>query len=634
MASLERLKQAFARLLWRARVRLRPSGTRWFGWGCGVTLGFYLLYVAAATALVHFGGITALTRSEKDVRIDVASGYSIFPGRFHLRGLRVQFKDYNIEMAIFAEEAHLSLALHRLLQKRIHVYWVRASGVEYQMLHRVTDPKRSAARLAAFPDIPAFDRPAYYDAPRPPRPVRKPWSLRVDSIDAQARFAWILEYQLRGEMRAKGAFYTDPLHEAAVLPCEIVLTGATISVGEEQIARDVKGTLAFELAPFTVRDAPFEEVLPKISAKVAAFTGLIDTLSFTKLYFSTDPVSVEARGQLAIDTTVLRGKVQPGSQAFFALSPLVIAVQGKGRDKSVQTARGNAQLSLVIARSGEIDAEAQADVAEVKGGPFSVQKLSARATLVQTEVKELELRRVQIDLENLDYRTPEFLYALLGRHAAIPMSGKFHLQGQAALPKDGTAELQAKLQALSTSFYFEGQRFGATAETTMNCRGTRKAADCHVDLHAPYLLLDRQSDGESEAIWLRLKTQSPLKVSSERGTFNGLIVVSGGDPKDALSEWIGKAWLSRLGLKLVPTGPITGSFIVAGSPGHVSLSNIDIATGKTHLLGEVTSGQTLRAVGTLGMPVGRWGFESTPEGVRIRPFIGRKWLAKQNDSNN
>jgi hypothetical protein len=27
--------------------------------------------------------------------------------------------------------------------------------------------------------------------------------------------------------------------------------------------------------------------------------------------------------------------------------------------------------------------------------------------------------------------------------------------------------------------------------------------------------------------------------------------------------------------------------------------------------------------------VGRWGFESTPAGVRVRPFIGRKWLEKQ-----
>jgi hypothetical protein len=92
---------------------------------------------------------------------------------------------------------------------------------------------------------------------------------------------------------------------------------------------------------------------------------------------------------------------------------------------------------------------------------------------------------------------------------------------------------------------------------------------------------------------------------------------------------MGKAWLPQMGLKLVPTGPINGSFILRRSPGRFSLSNIDIATGKTRVEGEVTSGEKTSAVGTLAMPVGRWGFESTPAGVRVRPFIGRKWLEKQ-----
>src|SRR5690606_16455465 len=210
----------------------------------------------------------------------------------------------NVEMSISADEADLSIALHRLTQKRIHVNWVRASGVEYQMLHRVKDPKKSAARLAVFPDIPAFDRPAYYDAPRPPRSGKKLWSLRVNSIEAEARSAWIMEYHLQGKMLAKGAFYTDPQHEAAVLPCDVKISDGTISVGQEQIARDIQGALSFELAPFTVKDAPIEKVLPKISAQVGDFSARIDTLSFTKLYFSTEPLRLEGQGEIEIDTTI------------------------------------------------------------------------------------------------------------------------------------------------------------------------------------------------------------------------------------------------------------------------------------------------------------------------------------------
>jgi hypothetical protein len=452
----------------------------------------------------------------------------------------------------------------------------------------------------------------------------------VDSIVAEVRFAWLLEYQLRGKMHAKGAFYTDPLHEAAVLPCEVVISDATIAVGEEQIAHDVRGTLAFELEPFTVRDAPFREVLSKISTQIDDFTARIDTLSFAKLYFSTDPVDLEARGELEIDTTVIHGKIQAGSIASLALSPLVISAQEQ-REKSreIESARGTAQISFRAAPDGELVVAVRATVPPTKEGPFSLQMLSARAALVHRDVGAFKLRGLQIDLKSLQYGTPEFLYALFGRHAAIPVSGRFHLRGQWDLPEKAAAELEAKLETLSTSFYFEGQRFGVTSATTMSCRGTLKAANCGVDFHATYLRFDRRSDGPVEAIWLRLKTSKPLQVSADRGIFEGPFVLSGGDPKDALSEWMGKAWLPQMGLKLVPTGPINGSFILRRSPGRFSLSNIDIATGKTRVEGEVTSGEKTSAVGTLAMPVGRWGFESTPAGVRVRPFIGRKWLEKQ-----
>jgi hypothetical protein len=596
----------------------------------GVPFGVYALYVAVATAFICLGGMTWITRTQDDVRIDVATGYSLFPGRVHLSGLRVQFKDYNVEMAIFVEEADVSIALHRLVQKQILLHWVRASGAEFQMLHRVHDPKKSAARLAAFPDIPAFDRPAYYDAPRQPRSSKRPWRLRVDSIEAEVRFAWVLEYQLRGKMRAKGAFYTDPLHEAEVLPCDVEVSDATISVGGEQIAHDVQGALSFALSPFTVRDTPTEEVLPKISARIGDFTALIDTLSFTELYFSLEPLHLEGRGRFAIDTTVTRGKIQPGSIVSLALSPLTVSARGEGKDKPVQSARGNSQLSLEAASGGHVDVVVHAQVPPAKEEPFSVQKLEARAALEHTDIRAFHPRGAKVDLRDLRFDRPDFLYALLGTNAAIPMSGKFHLHGEVKLPEEGTPQLEAKLETLSTNFYFGGQSIGATTETAMTCRGTLDAADCEVDFHAPYLLLDRrQSDGQAGAIWLRLKTQEPLAVSAERATFEGPFVVSGGDPKDAVSEWMGKAWLSQLGLKLVPTGPITGSFMARKTPGQFSLSQIDIATGETRIEGELTSGVTTRAVGTLAMPVGRWGFESTPAGVSVRPFIGRHWIEKQ-----
>lgn len=629
MIKFERLKERLAHRFQRAKTGKGLRFSRRWRWLLAVPLGLYGLYVVGASAFVFFGGMTWVTKTEKDVRIDVRSGYSLFPGRFHVEDLRVQFKDYNVELSILAQEADLSIALHQLLKKRIHIHWARASGVEYQMLHRVKDREKSAKRLAAFPEIVAFDRPPYYDTPRPPRSDKKPWSLLVDSIEADAALVWIMEYQLRGRVRAKGAFYTDPRHEAEVLPCHVEVTDATISVGEEQIAHDVEGNLSFALSPFSVRDAPIEKVLPKISAKIGDFSARIDTLSFTQLYFSMEPLHLQGRGELEIDTTVTRGQIDPGSIVSLAMSPLTFSARGEGKDGKTHTARGDGQLSFQASPGGHLNLAVHAHVPPAKDGAFSAEKLEARAALEHEDITAFDLRGLQFDLKALHFDRPDFSYALLGRSPAIPMSGTFHLHGEADLPEEGSAQLEAKLQMLSTSFYFEGQRIGATADTAISCLGTLEAANCGVDFHAPHLRLDRQSDGQAEVIWLRLKTRRALRVHSNNGTFQGPFVISGGDPKNVLSEWLGKAWLPQMGLKLVPTGPIAGSFTVQRTPEIFSLSDIDISIGKTHLEGKLTTGKTTHAIGTLEMPTGRWGFESTPSGVRVRPFIGRHWIAKQ-----
>lgn len=571
--------------------------------------------------------MTWLTHTEDDIRIDVKSGYSLLPGRIHLEGFRMQFKDYNVEMAIQAEEADASLALLSLARKRIHVHWVRASGVEYRMLHRVKDRKKSAARLAAFPDIAAFDRPPYYDAPRSPR-SKNPWSLHVDSIEADAHFVWVMEYRLRGKLRATGGFYTDPLHEAEVFPCHVGIRDGTVFVGDEQIAHEVKGAVSFALEPFKVRDAPIEEVLPKISARFDDLSARIDTLSFTKLYHSTDPVDVEGRGQLEIDSTVTRGKLEKGSRASLMLSPLVISAHGEG-DEARPTARGVGRISLLVPAERKLDAKVHAELPPAESGSFSVKALSAQVALESEDIRAFHPRRVQLDVENLHYDEPEFLNAVFGKGTLLPVSGTFNFHGSANLPKEQASRLEAKLETLSTSFFVLGKHFGATTETSASCRGTLDAADCRVDFHAPYLLVDDPADDEEEALWLRVLTPSPLDVNAKGGTFEGPFVVSGGDPKDAVSEWLGEEWLAQLGLKLVPTGQITGSFTAKRTPAEFSLSKIDIATGKTRLEGRMTAGETLDAIGTLDMPVGRFGFETTPDGPRLRPFVGRQWQEKQ-----
>jgi hypothetical protein len=605
---------------------LRSWNSRPWAWLLGIILGIYVLYVGAASAFVSFNGMTWVTQSEEDIRIDVETGYSLFPGRFHIKGLRVQFKDYNVEMLMSAEKADLNISLHELLQKRIHLHSVRAQGAEFRTFHRVKDREKSAARLALFPSIPAFDRPPYYDAPRPPRSDKKPWSLWVDSVEAEAHTVWVMEFRLRGKISGKGAFYTDPEHEAEVLPCDAQLDEATLFVGDEQIASNIHGALSFALSRFTVRDAPVEKVLPKISAQVTDLSAHVDTLSFTKLYFSTEPLHLEGKGALQIDVSVSEGKIKQGSTASLSLSPVVISAQDAG---NVFQAPGDGRLSFQVVEGGQMKATVQAQIPPGDKAPLSVERLHAHITVEQRGATQFYLRSIQWDLKSLKYGRPDFFYALFKRHPAVPLSGTFHTQGTWEHSQGGPAQLEAKLQTLSTSFFFEGRRIGATTETAVNCSGQFESALCGFDFHAPYILLEPRPESQAVSLWARLQSQQQLQVNFAQGSFEGAFIVSAGDPKEALSEWIGRAWLPQMGLKLVPTGTVTGSFKARRVPGQLSLSEINITSGKTQIEGELTSGKKAHAIGTIKLPAGRWGFETTPEGVRVRPFIGRKWLERQ-----
>lgn len=135
---------------------------------CAALGGFYVLYVVAALVFLNAGGMEWATRNEKDVKLVLAGGYSFWPNRIHVEGFQLSFKDYNIEMEIRADSVDAHISLVNLVRQRVHSDWLRAHGVEYRMVHRVQDPVANAARLRAFPEIAAFNRPLYYDTPPGP----------------------------------------------------------------------------------------------------------------------------------------------------------------------------------------------------------------------------------------------------------------------------------------------------------------------------------------------------------------------------------------------------------------------------------------------------------------------------------
>lgn len=589
---------------------------RWLG---GVLLGSYVLYVSLAWAFLSFGGLAWATENETDARVAVTSGYSLLPGRVHLRGLKVQVRDYNIEMDIRADSAQVSLALRKLLFKQLDVSWVRVRGVEYRLVHRVVDPITNAARLAAFPEILGSTRPNHYDAPKAEAVPGKLWTVRFADIDAELRLAWVLEYQVRGKMSARGGFFLDPSREAHVFPCRVEVDNAEIFVGEQRIAEGVQGTLSARVEPFDPRDAETLDVIPRMSAAIERFSAELDTLQFTELYLRPDRVAWSGRGRVELDLRMVRGQLQDGSTAGIQLTPITVRA-------GAVSARGTGAIDLRAGTAGRLDTQASFSFPAEQKGAFSLASSELGAVFEHEVITDLVLRSARLEAERIKFDGPDFLTGLLGETPAVPMSGEFDASLSLDLPQQGSSSLDAKMAARRVSFYRSGLRFGLTADGLVHCSGTRSESECKIDFHAPYVLFDQQPSKGGATLWLRAKTQHPLRVSLEQGTAAGRVQVVGSDPKTVVSDLIGEDWIVQLGLTLVPTGPLAGTIDIDRKPDALSLRG-DVSAGSTGVQGYLHTHEVISGAWVVDMPTHRWGFKLNPDGISPFPLVDSEWLA-------
>lgn len=599
------------------------SRRKWFiglAWSLGGVLGVYLSYVLGTLVFLSFGGLAWATKSEADVFVSVQRGSSLWPGRFSLSGVLVRFKDYNIEMEVRVDHAEVQMSLVALARRRLDVAWVRAMGTEYRLVHRVQDPVASARRLRAFPEIPGIERARHYDAPRPPPTGKKLWSVQFDSIEAEVRLAWLLEYQFRGRLLATGSFGVDPETTVQVGPCRVVVQDTAIWTGDTRIAHGASGVVTAQVAPFASRGTPISGVVPKLDATLDV-GARIETLEFIRLYVEDPPLIVDGRGQGRGDLVLRRGQIQAGSSVDLQLDPFTVVA-------AAEAATGAARLELLGAAAGHFDVDLWVELPSASTSSFSIASFDLETALEHEDLGQVELRSVGWKLRGFETESPALLSELFGPSPLIPASSAFDTRGLLSLPERGPSELRAEAECRSTSFYLSGLQVGVTGEAKLECSGSEEQAACSVTAHAPYLLVDQQPSASAATLWLRANTRSAATVNLEKGTFEGDFELSGSDPKGVVSELIGKDWLAQLGLKLVPTGMLSGTLSAAKTSESFRLTNVDVSSGRSRVRGRFESAPVGRGAFQLDLPTNRWGFTIEPDGLAVTPFVRTDWLSR------
>ena len=288
-------------------------------WLAAVVIGVEVLYLALANCFLNFGLLPRAFAGTNSVKGENSSGWTIFPGRLHVRNLKITIQDHNIQSLIQLARAEVVLSLHELPSMVFHATKVRGSGLVFRFRQRVMPESKDFPSVRAVPPIPGFEDPPVFEAwaPEPPIPDDKYnlWTVHLENVDVEADELWVQQFRYLGRARAVGAFRLKAKRALWVGPASLDIEPGRIVVAGRDALGKFGGRIECTVHPFDVRKPDGLAVFRYISAKMH-LGGEVVAGDFVDVFL--DPAShahVEQRGaKLAIDTTLDHGVLAVSSR--------------------------------------------------------------------------------------------------------------------------------------------------------------------------------------------------------------------------------------------------------------------------------------------------------------------------------
>ncbi len=405
-----------------------------------------------------------------EVSFGYDSAWSWWPGHVHVRGLRVQGEDSNVQWLLRVEETDATIAVGELLHRTFHATRSRSSGVS--VVARLKMPRGDATpeRLFGLAQIAGFD----------PLPLKtegpdeldteeryRLWTIHLDDTVAEVREMWTERFHLTGSALVTGGFFLKPVRRAQV-EGQLQASSLELRVGDDLVAKDLRGHLAVSLHPFDPREVQGLDVLGQVSLR-ARFDGQLAGLEFLQRMLPLGIRVQAAPGPLVVDLQVDRGKVSPGS-ALDLRSPRMSLQFWRLR------AEGEAALELRTA-------DAQATVA-LELLSFSLAPLGGFPMPMRAQRARVEVTGDRLDLTRaLSWRS--FVADLEG--GAVPDLQLFEPllpRGSGVRIESGQASLSGHMEG--TPHASHGHIDFAAHEATVSAAGERLRASLHgqARLHA------------------------------------------------------------------------------------------------------------------------------------------------------
>ena len=233
----------------------------------------------------------AFNRRPDRFHVEWTVAWSVMPGRFHMRGLRLATRSSSTEWTIAADRAAIELDLPALRRRIVRIHTLRGDGVRSEVRRRQGQ---------------APPRP-----PRRPPSGKPPWTFELARIDLehvrQLRFAGL---RLAGDGRLDGALRIVSGREMRLSPTRLRMAGAQLLRGTRVLVSGLDLDAEATLGPYAPRQhrglAGWDFVDARLSAR-----GRVDELPLLAKVTGPRPATP---GALAAELRVARGRLTPGSR--------------------------------------------------------------------------------------------------------------------------------------------------------------------------------------------------------------------------------------------------------------------------------------------------------------------------------
>jgi hypothetical protein len=623
------------------RLRARISSTtvkRGAAYALTPLVFLYLFYVLGAWLSLRSGLADYLTRNTDDVKLHFQSGFSLWPGHFHVEGVRFAYLDHNVELEFRAQSATVELKVLPLLYRTVHIDQVRAFGSTYKMIHRVRDGQRNRDRLAAFPDT-GFRRSRVYDGPKPP-PSPKPLHVLVQSIDAELTEAWLLEYRLEGPLRARGGFELD--RSIKVTASEVTFENGALSVGNRQIAPEMSCRLRATVGPLPRSGSSLPDILRATTGQADCRVPRMD-LGYLRIYQPDSSRSWDASWSVETTVHLNHGRVNnskaSGTVNLASLEFASANLGGEAAFSARSDADGNADLLFDWTRSRP-DSTVTLDRSVIRvsflqpavvwepklmAGSIRIEGLVIKNVLALAESRDKSARSKPLRVWGTT------IDAVYESKPETPAESAARLPSATIGPGRVVTQIRGHADDGGTRFSCDVHQ-NAVCEYAHPSAGTQANFTCHEVTLGCAPLWGKKTDQGDSFTWSAKIESSELEWVG--GRLRSRWSVEADNPRRLLKTILDPDLLGRLGLDLAPFGDTAAQLSLNRINGTWAATLANFQSGVLSGRGSAIFARALVSRWNIATPLGRFGIAQTPTGVAVSPFVSSDWDVLDYGSSN